>query len=284
MLSVNIGVDERNPRGRICLRTRTPERDAITDFSRDYLFTFYSQGPTPDELAVFDFLIRHYPKIESQPCMIEIGCGPAIHHALPAVPFVSEIHMADYLNQNLEHVRAWKAGRPDAHNWHRFTALTLRLEGRKFGKREVLLRERELRRKITSVFLCDLRRDPPLGYAMQYPVVGSFYCTEVVGCTRVTAPTKDEWQTVMRRLAGLVAPGGHLFLSAIRGSRRYALYSPDGKTRHLPATFLTEQDFYDALPVLGFDMRATVIEGRDLTGQEKEGLHGVILVAGKKFA
>jgi NNMT/PNMT/TEMT family len=254
----------------------------VSEFSKDYLFTFYSQGPTPDEEAVFEFLVRHYPKIESQPCIIEIGCGPAVHHVLPAAPFVSEVHMADYLIENLEQVRAWKAGRADAHNWHPFTALTLRLEGKPSDETEVLRRERELKDKITSLLRCDLRRDSPLRSPRQYPVVGCFYCTEVVGCTDVAGVTKEEWQRVMRRLAGLVAPGGYLFLSAVKETGFYALRSPGGHIRRLPVTSLTEDDFHETLPALGFDTDETIIESRDFTGQEGQGLHGVILVAGRK--
>jgi len=254
----------------------------VSEFSRDYLFTFYSQGPTPDEEAVFDFLVRHYPKIESAPCMIEVGCGPAVHHALPAAPFVSEVHMADYLSENLEQIRAWKEGRADAHDWHAFTALTLRLEGKPSDDTEVLRRERELKAKITLLLGCDLGRDSPLAFPRQYPVVGCFYCTEVVGCTEGAGVTTEEWRRVMRRLAGLVAPDGYLFLSAVKETAFYALRSPRGALRRLPVTFLTERDFDETLPALGFDMGTTVIESRDFTGQEDQGLHGVILVAGRK--
>lgn len=256
----------------------------VPNFPRDYLLTFYSGGPTPDEHAVFDFLVRHYPKIGMPRRMIELGCGPAIHHALPVVPFVSEIHMADYLDENLSHVRAWRDRGSAAHDWRAFTRLTLTLEGRPAGEDDVAFREGELRGKITALLRCDLRHDSVLGHGAQYPVVGCFYCTEVVGCTDVASASKEEWRQVLRRVAGLVAPGGHLFLSAIKESRSYSLYSSYGRPRRLPTTFLTEQDFHDTLPSLGFDMRETVIESRDFTGQEAEGLHGVILVAGRKLA
>jgi hypothetical protein len=258
-------------------------RDAIVpNFSRDYLRTFYSDGPTPDELAVFDFLVRHYPRMGSSRAMIEVGCGPAVHHVLPAVPYVSEIHMADFLEENLEHVLAWREGRSDAHDWQAFTRLTLTLEGRSAAEGEVALREGELRKRMTAFLRCDLRGDPPLGQHVSYAVVGCFYCTEVVGCSDLASASKDEWRRVLRRVTDLVAPGGHLFLSALKESRFYALYSADGTTRRLPTTFLTEQDFHETLPGFGFDMRETIIESRDFSGQEAEGLHGVILVAGRK--
>jgi len=258
-------------------------QDAVVpNFSADYLRTFYSYGPTPDELAVFEFLVRHYPRIGSNRTMIEVGCGPAVHHLLPAVPYVSEIHMADYLEENLEHVRAWQEGRPDAHDWRAFTRLALTLEGCRAGDDEVAVREGELRRRMTEFLPCDLQRDPPLRKAVTYPVVGCFYCTEVVGCSDRASASKDEWRRVLERVTNLVAPAGHLFLSAIKESRFYALYSADGTVRRLPTTFLTERDFQETLFQLGFDMSETIIESKDFSGQEAEGLHGVILVAARK--
>ena len=37
---------------------------------------------------------------------IEVGCGPTVHHALAVVPHVAELHLADYLESNLEEVRS----------------------------------------------------------------------------------------------------------------------------------------------------------------------------------
>jgi hypothetical protein len=83
---------------------------SVANFPRDYLATYYCQPPTADEQMVLAFLAQHYPKLESQPCAIEIGCGPTVHHVLPLAPFVSEIHMADYLPGNLRQVRRWRDG------------------------------------------------------------------------------------------------------------------------------------------------------------------------------
>lgn len=250
--------------------------NVVSNFSQNYLKTYYCRPPTTDERAVLSFLARQYPRITSQPCAIEIGCGPTVHHVLPLVPFVSEIHMADYLPDNLEQVRLWRDGAPDAHRWHRYTSLTLTLEGRLNAKADVEQRESETKRKITSLLHCDLKSDPPLGTPRQYAVVGSFYCVENIGIT------SDQWIKVMRRLASLTASRGYLFLSALRQTRFYVVKSADGRSHRFPSASLIEEDFKEVLPMLGFREQDTVVESRCLKGQESEGVNGVILVAAQK--
>lgn len=248
----------------------------VPGFARDYLSTYYCEPPTVDEQVVLSFLVRHYPRVASTPCAIEVGCGPTVHHVLPLAPFTSEIHMADYLPDNLEQVRLWKDGEPGAHRWHEYTALTLALEGRSNGAAQVARREHETRCKITRLLSCDLKSDTPLDVDRQYPVVASFYCAENIGISR------GEWMKVMRRLASLTAPGGTLFLSALRETDFYVVRSGDGTVRRLPAARLTKSDFEQALPALGFRRDRTILESADLEGQESEGVRGVILVAAQK--
>jgi hypothetical protein len=249
----------------------------VSDFARDYLRTYYCQPPTHDEQAVLSFLSRHYPKIQAAPCAIEIGCGPTVHHVLPLAPYVSEIHMADYLPDNLEQVRLWKENAPGAHCWNPYTSLTLVQEGAPAGPADVQRREQDTRRKISRLLHCDLKRDVPLGAPRQYSAVGSFYCAENIGVT------KDEWSRVMRRVADLTAPGGYLFMSALRETNFYVVKSADGSPNRLPSALLTERDFRELLPALGFSPQHTVIESQRLAGQEDEGVNGVILVAALKL-
>jgi hypothetical protein len=248
----------------------------VSNFARDYLSTYYCQPPTHDEQAVLSFLIRHYSRLESLPCAIEIGCGPTVHHVLPLVPYVSEIHMADYLPDNLEQVRLWRDNAPDAHCWDEYTSLTLVQEGVSASPADVRRREEDTRRKISRLIQCDLKRDLPLGAPRQYAAVGCFYCAENIGVT------KDEWRRVMRRVAELTAPGGYLFMSALRETDFYVVKSADGTPNRLPSAFLTERDFREVLPALGFAPQHTVIESQRLTGQEQEGVNGVVLVAARK--
>jgi hypothetical protein len=129
---------------------------------------------------------------------------------------------------------------------------------------------------MTRFLLCDLKSDLPLGTQSQYAAVCSFYCGENIGITR------DEWFKVMQRLANLTQSGGFLFLSALRETTYYVVRSSDGSSQRLPSAYLTDGDFADVLPRLGFAIDNMVIESRRLTGQEDEGVNGIILVAARK--
>ena len=124
--------------------------------------------------------------------------------------------------------------------------ITLRLRCRLKDERPrmqtIERREADTRRKITSLLHCDLKRDQPLHNEQQYSVVTSFYCAENIGITH------DEWFRVLRRLANLTAPGGYLFLSALRETHFYVVESADGRRQRLPSAYLTEQHFRDVLP------------------------------------
>ena len=250
--------------------------NVVSNFSQNYLATYYRQPPTTDERAVLSFLTRQYRRIAALPCAIEIGCGPTVHHMLPIAPYVSEIHMADYLPDNLEQVRLWRDSAPNAHAWRHYTSLVLHLEGQAATLGEVAQREAETRHKITTLLRCDLKRDSPLGAERQYAAVCCFYVAENIGIAR------EEWTRVMSRVAALTAPGGLLFLSALRETDFYVVKSPDGRLQRYPSARLTEGDFQELLPMLGFSRRHTIIESTSLTGQENEGVSGVILVAALK--
>ena len=190
-------------------------------FARGYLQTYYEQEPTNDERVVLSFLVRHLPRIQGAASFLEVGCGPTLHHVLPVAPYVGELVLSDYLDENLEEVEAWRQNLPSAHSWSLFTKHILELEGKGVDIRDIAERESETRRKITGLVHCDLRRRPVIAGARQFPVVGAFYCTEEVGVTL------SSWEEVMTNLADLVAPDGWLFLACLRGTESYLVEHPE---------------------------------------------------------
>jgi hypothetical protein len=250
--------------------------DAAVNFARNYLDTYYCGQPTTDEEIVLEFLSREYRKIKDSPAMVEIGCGPTLHHVIPAAPYVSEIHMADYLDENLEEVRQWKQDTPRAHNWSRFTALTLALEGADNGSSAVENRESEVRKKISGFYRYDFKNHNQWQGRSAYSAVASFYTVEQV------ITTKPDWKRLMGYLSALVAPGGRLFLSSLLDTDFYHIYGTDGSTQKFPACPILQKDFEDVLPELGFDMADAVIDTKVIEGQQNEGVNGVILVSARK--
>jgi hypothetical protein len=241
-------------------------------FTSRYLDTFYrDRPPTNDEHAVLRFLVQHVRDLPTDQVVVEVGCGPTVHHAFPFAPYVSAIHMADYLPENLEEIDRWRTQAPGAMNWVQYSRLVLELEGLSTGVDAAQLREADARGRITRLMPCDLQQELIFGTAITYPIVGAFYCTEEVG---ISIPA---WQQVMANLARAVAPGGRLYLACLRDTDRYLV----GDAMY-PCARIAEDDVRDVLAALDFDMTRSVIEASTVPDQEQEGVVGVVLAAAIK--
>jgi hypothetical protein len=258
--------------------TKSRETDDIVryedvhGFASDYLATYYSGDITDDERTVLRFLVENFPKVGHVKSILEVGCGPTVHHMIPAVPYTDSIVMSDFLQENLDSVMDWVSEREQAHDWTKLTEFVLELEGIAVCRETTVGRENQLRAKIKSVERCNLRSEAPLATKKLFPVVCCFYTTETVSVDL------QQWREVMKHLASLVEPGGMLFMSALKQSTFYSL-SP---TRSLPTACLSESEFAEVLPVLGFKPSETIIKSRMLPDQEKEGLKGVLLICARK--
>ena len=243
-----------------------------SSFAEKYLNAFYGQrAPTNDERVVFRFLADCVRTLPDRPVLLEVGCGHTVHHVLPFARYVSEIHMADYLDENLEEVRKWRESAPSAGRWSQYAELALTLEGRSASRAGVGRLERMAKRKLQRLLTCDLRHRWILGVPAQYPAVTAFYCTEEVGITMA------RWEQVMENLARVVAPRGQLFLTCLRDTDSYVV----GDTAY-PCARISEADVRRVLPRLGFDMSRSVVASADVDGQEDEGVFGVVLAAARK--
>jgi hypothetical protein len=241
-------------------------------FATEYVATYYGDHPpTEDERAVLSFLTTHAGRIPGRPRMLEVGCGPTIHHVFPFVPYVSAVDMADYLPENLAAVRRWQTRAPGANSWRQYARLAVALQSREATDEEVDQLEADARACIGRLLPCDLKQPSILGRDDTYPVVGAFYCTEEVG---ISIP---RWESVLENLGRAVSPGGMLFLSCLQDTEFYLV----GETRY-PCARITEDDVRRALPSLGFDMDASAIESVTLESQREAGLVGVVLVAARK--
>jgi SAM-dependent methyltransferase len=241
-------------------------------FASAYIDTYYrDKPPTNDERRVFEFLARQLRDMPQQALMLEVGCGPTVHHVLPFVRAVGEIHVADYLAENLSEIDKWKRGAPDACGWSHYAKLVLELEGRPFESHEVGALEALAKARVTRLLTCDLTQHHVLGSDESYPLVSAFYCTEEVGISLV------RWEEVMANLARVVAPGGRLFLSCLAHTDFYKVGGSD-----YPCARVTAHDIERVLPRLGFDMSATVIEASSIADQGDEGVVAVVLAAATK--
>jgi hypothetical protein len=243
-----------------------------------YLNTYYSDAPQPDEQQLLSFLVREYKKIKFAHTAIEFGIGPTIHHLLPLVPYVSQIHVADFLDQNLNEVRKWKKSSPDAHNWNEYTKYVLHLEGALDTNGAIAEREIKLKDKIVQFYHGDIKQELPWKWVdAQYPCLLSFYTVEQVGIVN-----KDEWFDYNRNLLSIVEEGGAVFMSALLNTNFYCIHDNNTGSTKFSVFPVIKKDFEEALPRLGFSKEYTLIEEISIKGQESDGVNGVILISAFK--
>ena len=186
-----------------------------------YLQEYYpTDTVTADEQAILAYLVRYLKSTGRRfRDAIEVGCGPTIHHSVPVVPYVDELHVADIVPTNLSTVRAWLTAAPNAYDWDLYVRTVLELEGGTSGIAEhtVAQRKQQVRATVSALKHIDLRDPQPLGEQRTYELVLSFYCAD-----SATA-SKPEWRVLMQHLLTLLAPGGTLIVSALRQAPYYTV-------------------------------------------------------------
>lgn len=248
----------------------------IHRFARRYLDTYYTTV-NEDEVFITRFLLEKFQQFAFQQLpVLEIGCGPTVHHALTIAPYVGEIDMADYLIENLEEIRMWKEGHPEAFPWTSYVEMNLKEQGKNKSNEEVTNYEIILRKKIRNLYCCDVKQSPPLSKRTEYPVVMTFYCAEEVGTTT------EEWKKIMMNISMMVAKDGYLFLSALRGTNQYILGDPDGLHEWLPCAPVTEKLMQNFLRELGYISSSIDIRSIDTPNLSNLGIPGILIASAQK--
>jgi hypothetical protein len=227
------------------IRALLPRRDApaYASFETDwmpseYLADYYSVVE-PEERKTIDFFVEAMAESEPNEAVLFFGVGPALHHVFLAADKASEIHLGDYLPANLREIERWIELHTEAHDWRPFVRYTLECEGLATASEEEITRREEVTRtKITRLLEVDLRRADPLGELDRplYGTVVSAYCADSATSDR------HSWETYMKRIVGLVRPGGTFITAALRRSHGYVV---GGKT--FPSANIDENDFREVL-------------------------------------
>ncbi len=241
---------------------------------REYLRQYYSKDYIPDdEEAIYQRLI---------PCLkrkgrrftraLDFGCGPTVHLLTPLVPWVEEIHAADYLPGNLLEIRKWLAAEADAQNWDLNIKRVLEIETRAEVNGEQLeARKQLLRSKVTTLKHCDVRQVHPLGDASVYDLVLSAYCVDAA------TDSKQEWRQLMRNLLALCADGGLAVIVTSRKSQHYKVGD-----KRFPYANVDEEDLAAALMTSGFDPDSAQIEAIQIKDWAAEGFDSIVIAIAEK--
>ncbi|WAL61906.1 guanitoxin biosynthesis pre-guanitoxin forming N-methyltransferase GntF [Thermocoleostomius sinensis] len=240
---------------------------------QEYLRQYYATpSVADDEQANFEFALnhlRHDGRFFSR--AIEVGCGPTLHHACSFVTYVEELHLADYLPENLQEISKWLRQDPSAHNWEIYLRGILALETETISTTDLQRRQQQLRQKITQLKSIDLRHPCPLGDDAVYDLVFSYYCAEAI------SSSKTDWQTFMNHLLRLVAPGGTLYLTAMRQCRSYAVMDKD-----FPTAYIDELDLAAVLQANGFDATKTEIQVARSGAWTEQGFSSICMVKAER--
>jgi hypothetical protein len=249
---------------RFFLRVRSSHASFDTDWvPKEFLDDYYS-SVEPDEVETIAFFVDAMKHAEPDTPILFFGVGPTLHHVFLAAEIASEIHLGDYLPENLGEIERWIQRDDDAHDWRPFVRYTLECEGLVSPTSEEISRREELTRaKVTKLLQVDAREPEPL--CERYRTVISAYCADSATADRET------WQCYMNHIGGLVRPGGTFITAALRRCRGYIV---GGKS--FPSANVDEHDLQAALDS-SFDRDNTSIEVRELAEHESKGYSGIVL-------
>lgn len=137
---------------------------------------------------------------------------------ISAAPYVNKITFSAYLESERKEIELWKHGKSDAHDWSSHLKYAMsnveRIpEGDAWRKREELLRQR-----VTHIIPCDIHCDNPLVTEQEpFEIVSTSLCLEIA-CT-----THTEYKAGIKKLVGLLKPGGFLLMFIVERQTFYVV-------------------------------------------------------------
>lgn len=189
---------------------------------KEYLSTYYAfdSGPgAENEILKFNLekLFQTFSAggIRGE-VLIDIGSGPTIYQLLSACEAFQEIIATDYTPQNLRELEKWLKKEPGAYDWSPAVQYVCELEGDRSKWQE---KEAKLRRTVTRVLKCDVTKSPPLGSA-QVPLAD---CVLTLLAMECACPDVETYRAALKRLVGLLKPGGHLVTTVTLRFQHYTV-------------------------------------------------------------
>lgn len=235
-----------------------------TDWDGGAYLSEYYAAVEPDERCTLAFLADAARGLAPGRSVLIFGAGPTLHHAFAFAPKARAIDITDVLPAHLDEIARWIADDPAAHDWRPFIRHALRSEGAAADEGAVARRAALTRRRIGRLWPSDLRDPDSLAPARSaYDVVVSAFCADSATDDLAT------WALYMRRIAGLVRPGGVLVVAALHHCTGYWVGG-----RLFPSADLGRKDMQALLAPLATRLR---IETHHLPRQARHGYQGILL-------
>jgi hypothetical protein len=241
------------------------EYDSYDSFNPSSYLDSYYKVLGNEATGLLRFLCRAFQRIPRGSTVLEFGGGPTLIGLIPAARTAREIHFSDYSPKNLAKIRTWLGGNESGFDWTDCIVACLKLEGYlEPTSNQIAGRKEQIRDAVSQVVSCNINDSPPLHTGRHYDAIISNYCIDAV------TDSKAEWIESIRKLKGLLNPGGTLILSSILQASYYHF----GETRY-PNVYLTPTDVREALQVCQFNASSIRIETAPPDNRERE-YHGVI--------
>ena len=212
--------------------------------------SYASVGGNPYEKGVFgfyrqrlyNFYARYSCKWNNKTArLLEFGGGPVVTSLISAVPFVNEITFAAYLESERKEVELWKHGKEGAHDWSSHFRYVVNEVERIAGDEAWRKRQELLRKRISNIIACDILCDNPLLVEQEaFEIIFTSLCLEAA-CT-----TYAEYKEGIKKLVGLLKPGGFLLMVIVERQTYYVVTK-----KKWPSLYLTLEQVKIALAEAG---------------------------------
>jgi hypothetical protein len=186
---------------------------------------------------------------------LDIGSGPSFNPVIGLIPYVSNVVLSEYDEENRKEAQRWKEESPKAFDWRPFmsAALTFSEHDQPVDDNSLQTRENEIRRKVSIIIPCDVRSkeiiDP------KYVPDGGFDVVTSMGVINVGASTKAEVYQALENIHSILNQGGLLFCYMSGKSTYYTM----GSAEKYPLVYITDDDVKEALRKAKFDLKEFII-------------------------
>ena len=219
--------------------------------SKEYLYKYYAPSEESTNLNTYckfysQKLRKFYKKYNSKwnnqtAKLLEFAGGPSILSLISAAPYVGQITFSAYLESERKEIELWKHAKEGAHDWSAHFKYAVNELEQTSGDDAWRKREELLRKRISSIIACDIFCDNPLiTNQEQFDIVSTCWCLEVA-CT-----TYEQYKATVKKLVGLLKPGGFLLMYFDERSNYYII----GKKKWF-SLYLTLENVEKALTEAG---------------------------------
>ncbi|AKT37062.1 uncharacterized protein CMC5_011880 [Chondromyces crocatus] len=202
-----------------------------------------SEGLSQEELEAQGPRSSVFPGVD----MVVIGGGGTLWDLPPAAPYVSGICYTDPHENSRTLIQQYLNNKDDR-RWDSYIARTLQFEGEtELSSQAIRERDTVMRKRITSLTSCDIRRRPPVDVGPGgVRIVSAHFVIEALTNNRAA------WRRLMRNTASIVGDRGYIIIASVGRAKEWRSTVSDEKKQ--PATYVTEEDIESVLNHLGFDV------------------------------